>query len=108
MEIIRFARNNIYRIGTNSTACAVSVPVGDTEMLELCRAIVKLEREGHTITSVMKLCSNGFDDSVNFRNLKEYALALKEKVQVIVEGEFKRYCASGACLKSPCKVNKTT
>lgn len=34
MEIIRFARNNIYRIGTNSTACAVSVPVGDTEMLE--------------------------------------------------------------------------
>ena len=108
MEIIRFARNNIYRIGTNGTACAVSVPVGDTEMLELCRAIVKLEREGHTITSVMKLCSNGFDDSVNFRNLKEYALALKEKVQVIVEGEFKRYCASGACLKSPCKVNKTT
>lgn len=108
MEIIRFARNNIYRIGTNSTACAVSVPVGNTEMLELCRAIVKFEREGHTITSVMKLCSNGFDDSVNFRNLKEYALALKEKVQVIVEGEFKRYCASGACLKSPCKVNKTT
>lgn len=71
MEIIRFARNNIYRIGTNGTACAVSVPVGDTEMLELCRAIVKLEGEGHTITSVMKLCSNGFDDSVNFRNLKE-------------------------------------
>ena len=27
---------------------------------------------------------------------------------MIVEGEFKRYCASGACLKSPCKVNKTT
>lgn len=46
MEIIRFARNNIYRIGTNGTACAVSVPVGDMEMLELCRAIVKLEREG--------------------------------------------------------------
>lgn len=85
MEIIRFARNNIYRIGTNGTACAVSVPVGDTEMLELCRAIVKLEREGHTITSVMKLCSNGFEDSVNFRDLKEYTLALKEKVHVIFE-----------------------
>ena len=97
MEIIRFARNNIYRIGTNGTACAVSVPVGDTEMLELCRAIVKLEREGHTITSVMKLCSNGFDDSVNFRNLKEYALALKEKVQVIVEGD-------SVCIKEFCSI----
>ena len=108
MEIIRLARNNIYRISTNDGSCAVSVSVGDTEMLELCRAIVKLEREGHTITSAMKLCSNGFEDSANFRDLKEYTLALKEKVQVIVEGEFKRYCASGACLKSPCKVNKTT
>ena len=106
MEIIRLARNNIYRISTNDGSCAVSVPVGDTEMLELCRAIVKLEREGHTITSAMKLCSNGFEDSVNFRNLKEYALALKENTQVIVDGKFKRYCASSACLESSCKINK--
>lgn len=108
MKIISFARNNIYRISTNDSACAVSVPIGDTEMLELCRAIVKLEREGHTITSAVKLCSNDFEDSVNFRNSKEYALALKEDTQVIVDGKFKRYCASGACLESPCKINKTT
>lgn len=108
MKIISFARNNIYRISTNDSACAVSVPIGDTEMLELCRAIVKLEREGHTITSAVKLCSNDFEDSVNFRNSKEYALALKEDTQVIVDGKFKRYCASGACLESSCKINKTT
>ena len=49
MEIIRFARNNIYRIGTNGTACAVSVPVGDTEMLELCHRKARTGRSHNYI-----------------------------------------------------------
>lgn len=70
MEIIRFARNNIYRIGTNGTACAVSVPVGDTEMLELCRAIVNVPIGEIGDDDEIMECYVNFEDSDSRKEIR--------------------------------------
>lgn len=42
-----FKRNNLYRIDTtDGEAFAVSVQIDDDELLELCRIIVGIERQG--------------------------------------------------------------
>ena len=48
-----FKRNNLYRIDTtDGEAFAVSVQIDDDELLELCRIIVGIERQGNRIAAL--------------------------------------------------------
>ena len=67
-----FKRNNLYRIDTtDGEAFAVSVQIDDDELLELCRIIVGIERQGKTILCVRAIHAISLDE-IEYRNTKEY------------------------------------
>lgn len=68
-----FKRNNLYRIDTtDGEAFAVSVQIDDNELLELCRIIVGIERQGKTILCVRAIHAISLDE-IEYHNTKEYA-----------------------------------
>lgn len=100
-----FKRNNLYRIDTtDGEAFAVSVQIDDDELLELCRIIVGIERQGKTILCVRAIHAIGLDE-IEYRNTKEYAQAQQEPTHTVIDGKFKVFCSSGAFFVSPCKVD---
>lgn len=100
-----FKRNNLYRIDTtDGEAFAVSVQIDDDELLELCRIIVGIERQGKTILCVRAIHAISLDE-IEYRNTKEYAQAQQEPTHTVIDGKFKVFCSSGAFFVSPCKVD---
>lgn len=100
-----FKRNNLYRIDTtDGEAFAVSVQIDDDELLELCRIIVGIERQGKTILCVRVIHAISLDE-IEYRNTKEYAQAQQEPTHTVIDGKFKVFCSSGAFFVSPCKVD---
>ena len=100
-----FKRNNLYRIDTtDGEAFAVSVQIDDDELLELCRIIVGIERQGKTILCVRAIHAIGLDE-IEYRNTKEYAQAQQEPTHTVIDGKFKVFCSSGAFFVSSCKVD---
>ena len=83
----------------------IAVTKDDNEAIELCRAIVRLEREGHVVQDVFEVNPNGVSVAMNLRGFKEFRQAEKEPETKVVDAMFRRYCASGAYLDSHCKVD---
>lgn len=100
-----FKRNNLYRIDTtDGEAFAVSVQIDDDELLELCRIIVGIERQGKTILCVRAIHAISLDE-IEYHNTKEYAQAQQEPTHTVIDGKFKVFCSSGAFFVSSCKVD---
>lgn len=100
-----FKRNNLYRIDTtDGEAFAVSVQIDDDELLELCRIIVGIERQGKTILCVRAIHAISLDE-IEYHNTKEYAQAQQEPTHTVLDGKFKVFCSSGAFFVSSCKVD---
>lgn len=100
-----FKRNNLYRIDTtDGEAFAVAVQIDDDELLELCRIIVDIERQGKTVLNVRVIHAVGLDE-IEYRGTKEYAQAQQEPTHNVVDGKFKIFCSSGAFFVSHCKVD---
>lgn len=83
----------------------IAVTKDDNEAIELCRAIVRLEREGHIVQDVFAVSPNGVSVAMNLRGFKEFRQAEKEPETKVVDAMFRRYCASGAYLDSHCKAD---
>lgn len=83
----------------------IAVTKDDNEAIELCRAIVRLEREGHVVQDVFEVNPNGVSVAMNLRGFKEFRQAEKEPETKVVDAMFRSYCASGAYLDSHCKVD---
>lgn len=83
----------------------IAVTKDDNEAIELCRAIVRLDREGHIVQDVFAVNPNGVSVAINLRGFKEFRQAEKEPETKVVDAMFRRYCASGAYLDSYCKVD---
>lgn len=83
----------------------IAVAKDDNGAIELCRAIVRLEREGHIVQDVFAVSPNGVSVAMNLRGFKEFRQAEKEPETKVVDAMFRRYCASGAYLDSHCKVD---
>lgn len=83
----------------------IAVAKDDNGAIELCRAIVRLEREGHIVQDVFAVSPNGVSVAMNLRGFKEFRQAEKEPETKVVDAMFRRYCASGAYLDSHCKAD---
>ena len=77
-------------------------------MLELCRAVVHIEREGAIVTSVQEMTPDGHRPRVSYRQSQEYKKAQKEPKRDIVPAVYMSYWSSGAVFRSPCQVDLTT
>lgn len=55
----------------------IAVTKDDNEAIELCRAIVRLEREGHIVQDVFAVSPNGVSVAMNLRGFKEFRQAEK-------------------------------
>lgn len=77
-------------------------------MMDLCRAIVKIERQHITITSVQKVCADGHRPRVAFRQSREYKAAQEERAGKILPAIYTSYWESGAEFSSACKLNYNT
>lgn len=56
----------------------IAVTKDDAETIELCRAVVRLEREGHIVLDVFKVNPNGISTAMNLRDFEEFRQAEKE------------------------------
>ena len=56
----------------------IAVAKDDNGAIELCRAIVRLEREGHIVQDVFAVSPNGVSVAMNLRGFKEFRQAEKE------------------------------
>lgn len=53
-------------------------------MLELCRAVVHIEREGAIVTSVQEVTPDGHRPRVSYRQSQEYKKAQKEPNDALI------------------------
>lgn len=53
----------------------IAVAKDDNGAIELCRAIVRLEREGHIVQDVFAVSPNGVSVAMNLRGFKEFRQA---------------------------------
>lgn len=102
----------LYVVNTATNSFIVYIPMreySEGEALKsLCRAIVRLEREGRIITSVQKLYPDGHRPRVAFRKTAEYKQAKEERDDKIISATYVAYLDSGAISKVPCKINLAT
>lgn len=56
----------------------IAVTKDDNEAIELCRAIVRLEREGHIVQDVFAVNPNGVSVAINLRGFKEFRQLVKD------------------------------
>lgn len=111
--IIAMDEPGVFFVNTTTTSYIVHVPAergydASAVMMDLCRAIVKIERGGSIVTSVQKVYPDGHRPRVAFRQSKEYKAAKKELVPMFANAYYITRWESGAKFKAPCKVNLTT
>lgn len=111
--IIAMDEPGVFFVNTTTTSYIVHVSASQgydasAVMLNLCRAIVKIERGGSIVTSVQKAYPDGHRPRVAFRQSKEYKAAKKELAPVFANAFYITRWNSGAKFKAPCKVNLTT
>lgn len=112
-NIIPMDEPGLFSVNGTTTSYIVHIATGsfyDKEqvLLELCRAIVALERRGVIVTSVQELSADGHRPRVAFRQSKQYQKAKEEKPDEIIAATYSTHWTSGAYLKSDCKVNLRT
>lgn len=112
-NIISMNEPGLFSVNTTTTAYIVHIGTKTVEeqqqtMLELCRAIVQIERSGAIVTSVQKIYPDGHRPRVAFRRLPEYKKAKMEPMPNIIDATYVSYWSSGAIFRAPCKVDLTT
>lgn len=112
MQIIDMSNPGLYVVNTATNSFIVYIAMREyceSEALKnLCRAVVRLEREGRIITSVQKLYPDGHRPRVAFRQTAEYKQAKEERDDKIISATYVAYLDSGAIIRTPCKVNLAT
>ncbi len=112
MEIINMSNPGLYVVNTTTNSYVVYVSMKEfreNEALEdLCRAIVRLEREGRIVTSVQKLYPDGHRPRVTYRKTAAYKRAKEERDDKIISALYVAYIDSGKITRVPCKVNLGT
>lgn len=109
-EIIHMSEPGLFRVNTTTQSHIVYVKSDEKEniLLDLCRAIVKIERSGDIVTSVQELSEDGRHPRVAFRNTKEYRKAKQEPEVEIIDGTFVSFWTSGTEFHASCKINALT
>lgn len=112
-NIIPMSEPGLFVVNTTTTSYIVHVAADkfyDKEqiLLELCRAIVAIERQGHIVTSAQELHADGHHPRIAFRQSKQYQQAKKEQEDKIITATYITYWDSGASFESSCKVNMNT
>lgn len=77
------------------------------EHLDLCRAILAVQKEGYSILKVVTTANN-YQEALPYLEWPEYIEAVKHPKNDIDEAVLTSYYDSGAAFQIPCKVNKTT
>ncbi len=92
-NIIPMDEPGLFSVNGTTTSYIVHIATGsfyDKEqvLLELCRAIVALERKGVIVTSVQELSADGHRPRVAFRQSKQYQKAKEEKPDEIIAATY--------------------
>lgn len=103
----------LFAVKTTTRTYFVHVVLGNVAsktalMLELCRAIVHIEREGAIVTSVQQVTADGHRPRVSYRQSREYKQAKSEPQADVVSATYVTYWSSGAVFRAPCKVDTET
>lgn len=103
----------LFAVNTTTKTCYVRVMVDTIAnkadlMLELCRAIVRIERAGAIVTSVQEVTADGHRPRVSYRQSREYKQAQKEPKRDVVPAIYVSYWSSGAVFRAPCRVDMVT
>lgn len=103
----------LFAVNTTTKTCYVRVMVDTIAnkadlMLELCRAIVHIERAGAIVTSVQEVTADGHRPRVSYRQSREYKQAQKEPKRDVVPAIYVSYWSSGAVFRAPCRVDMVT
>ena len=112
-NIISMNEPGLFQINTETSAYIVHIATANMYdknevLLELCRAIVNLERQGAIVCSVQEMHPDGHRPRVAFRQSKQYKMAKNECPAAIIETSYVTHWSSGACFRSACKVNLST
>lgn len=112
MQIINMSSPGLYVVNTATNSFIIYIAMREycegEVFKNLCRAIVRLEREGRIITSVQKLYPDGHRPRVSFRKTAEYKQAKEEQNDKIISASYVTYWDSGTISRIPCKVNLAT
>lgn len=112
MQIIDMSQPGLFIVNTTTNAfivyAATDICQENEELMELCKAIVRLEREGRIVTSVQKLYPDGHRPRVSYRGTKEYKMAREGREDKIISATYVAYWDSGDISRVPCKVNRST